>query len=429
MTDTDVLIVGAGLAGLNCARHLHRRGIPFQLLEASDGVGGRVRTDRVDGFLLDRGFQVLLTAYPETRIALDYDALDLRPFYDGALIRTGGRFYRLADPLRRPLDAPATLFAPIGSLLDKLKVGWLRWNVLRGSVENLLRRPEVTTLDALRDRWGFSEEMIDAFFRPFLGGILLDRDLQASSRMFEFVFRMFSKGATAIPATGMEAIPRQLAAGLPPSSIHLETRVARVEPGQVHLENGEKREARAVVVATEAPEVERLLGHSDARIRTSGRSTVNLYYSTDVPPVKKPILVLGADPSEGPINNLVVLTNAAPSYAPRGTSLVSISVVGSPEESDDEVERQVRRQLVTWYGAAAETWRHLRTYRIPYALPEQAPPFLTPPERPLKLQEGLYVCGDHCRTASINGAMAAGRHAAARIARDLALQEGKTVRG
>ncbi|MGI9176122.1 MAG: FAD-dependent oxidoreductase, partial [Rhodothermales bacterium] len=183
MTDTDVLIVGAGLAGLNCARHLHRRGIPFQLLEASDGVGGRVRTDRVDGFLLDRGFQVLLTAYPETRAALDYSALDLRPFYDGALIRTGGRFHRLADPLRRPLDAPATLLAPVGSLLDKLKVGWLRWNVLRGSVEDVFRRPEVTTLDALRHRWGFSEEMIDAFFRPFLGGILLDRDLQASSRM------------------------------------------------------------------------------------------------------------------------------------------------------------------------------------------------------------------------------------------------------
>ncbi|MGI9175200.1 MAG: FAD-dependent oxidoreductase, partial [Rhodothermales bacterium] len=285
----------------------------------------------------------------------------------------------------------------------------------------------VTTLDALRHRWGFSEEMIDAFFRPFLGGILLDRDLQASSRMFEFVFRMFSKGATAIPAAGMEAIPRQLAAGLPPPSIHLETRVARVEPGRVHLENGEKREARAVVVATEAPEAERLLGRSDASIQTSGRSTVNLYYSTDVPPVEDPVLVLGADPSEGPINNLVVLTNAAPSYAPPGTSLVSISVVGSPEQGDDEVERQVRRQLVTWYGAAAETWQHLRTYRIPYALPDQAPPFLTPPERPLKLQEGLYICGDHRRTASINGAMAAGRHAAVRIAGDLALQEGTSA--
>ena len=429
MTDTDVLIVGAGLAGLNCARHLQQHGIPFQIFEASDGVGGRVRTDEVDGFRLDRGFQVLLTAYPETQAALDYRALDLRPFYEGALIRTGGQFHRLADPFRRPLDAPATLLAPVGSLLDKVQVGWLRWNVVRGSVEDLFQRPEVTTLDALRRRWGFSEQMIDAFFRPFLGGILLDRDLQASSRMFEFVFRMFSKGATAIPAAGMEAIPQQLAASLPPPSIHLETPVARVEPGRLYLEGGQQREARAVVVATEAPEAARLLGRDDANIQTSGRSTVTLYYTTDVPPLADPVLVLGADPSEGPINNLVVLTNAAPEYAPGGQSLVSVSVVGKPDEGDDAIERQVRQQLVTWFGSPAAQWRHLRTYRIPYALPEQAPPFLTPPERPLKLQEGLYVCGDHRRTASINGAMAAGRHAATRIAQDLAAQESTRVGG
>ena len=194
MTDTDVLIIGAGLSGLSCARHLHEGGVPFQLLEAADGVGGRVRTDEVEGFRLDRGFQVLLTAYPETQAALDYEALDLKPFYEGALVRTGGRFHRVADPLRRPLGAPATLLAPVGSIADKLRVAWLRWSVRRGSISDLLRRPETTTLDALRRRWGFSDRIVDAFFRPFLGGILLDRDLEASSRMFEFVFRMFSEG-------------------------------------------------------------------------------------------------------------------------------------------------------------------------------------------------------------------------------------------
>ena len=420
MTDTDVIIVGAGLAGLSCARHLHAHGVPFQIIEAADAVGGRVRTDRVDGFLLDRGFQVLLTAYPETQRALDYEALDLKPFYEGALVRTGGRFHRVADPLRRPFDAPATLLAPAGSLQDKLRVAWLRWNVVRGSLGEVFGRPETTTLEALRRRWGFSDRMIDAFFRPFLGGILLDRDLQASSRMFEFVFRMFSKGATAVPAAGMEAIPRQLAAALPPTSVRLSTTVARAEPGAVHLEGGEKLEAGAVVVAVEAPAAVRLLNGAGslADVRTSGRSTANLYYVADVPPMREPILVLGADEAEGPINNLVVLTNAAPSYAPPGKALVSISVLGNPTGDDAELERRVRRQLRMWFGEAAQRWAHLRTYRIPYALPDQAPPFLSPPERPLKLTDGLYLCGDHRRTASINGAMAAGRHAA-----ELALRE------
>ena len=216
----------------------------------------------------------------------------------------------------------------------------------------------------------------------------------------------------------MEAIPRQLAAGLPPTSVRLNTEVERVEPGAVYLKGGEKLETRAVVVATEAPVAARLLNGTGADLQTSGRGTANLYYTADVPPLREPILALGADPAEGPINNLIVLTNAAPSYAPPGKALISISILGNPSGGDDELERQVRRQLVMWFGDAARRWRHLRTYRVPYALPEQAPPFLSPPERPLKLQDGLYVCGDHRRTASINGAMASGRHAA-----ELVLQE------
>ncbi|MEM9667041.1 MAG: FAD-dependent oxidoreductase, partial [Bacteroidota bacterium] len=184
---TDVLIIGGGLAGLSCARVLQHQGVSYTLMEASDALGGRVRTDEVDGFLLDRGFQVLLTAYPETERQLDYQRLGLRSFYDGALVFTGRGFQRVADPRRQPSAAWSTLRASVGSVADKLRILRLRQAVTRPPLQTLFERPETSTLDALRTRYGFSDTMIERFFRPFFGGIFLDQSLAASSRMFEFV--------------------------------------------------------------------------------------------------------------------------------------------------------------------------------------------------------------------------------------------------
>jgi phytoene dehydrogenase-like protein len=234
----DVLIVGGGLAGLCAARTLHAAGRTFAILEASDAVGGRVRTDIVDGFRLDRGFQVLLDAYPEAATVLDYAALDLKAFLPGALVRFEGRFHEVSDPWRRPMAAIGSLGNPIGTLADKLKVATIRQRALQGTVEERFRSPETTTIDALR-RAGLSDVIINRFFRPFLGGIFLEPELLTSSRMFEFVFRMFSTGNAVVPALGMEEIPKQLAAALPPASIRLNTRVVEVTPGQVRLEGGE----------------------------------------------------------------------------------------------------------------------------------------------------------------------------------------------
>src|SRR5271165_3101616 len=190
----DVLIVGAGLAGLACARQLQERAVCFQILEASDGVGGRVRTDPVDGFLLDRGFQVLLTAYPEAQRLLNYPLLDLKTFAHGALSWYAGRMNKLVDPWRTPGAWKEVLQSDFGTFTDKLHIARLRRRLRNSSTEEIFSRPDRSTKDALQSE-GFSKEMIQRFFRPLIGGILLDGSLSSSSRMFEFVFKMLSEGS------------------------------------------------------------------------------------------------------------------------------------------------------------------------------------------------------------------------------------------
>ena len=416
MTRTaDVLVVGAGLAGLCCARRLAERGLSTIVLEASDGVGGRVRSDEVAGFRLDRGFQVLLTAYPEARAVLDYAALDLHAFYPGALVRFGGRFHRVADPWRNPLDAVAGSLSPIGSVADKLRVARLRHRACAGALADLFARPETTGEHLLRDL-GFTDAMIDRFFRPFLGGVTLDRTLGASSRMLEFVFRMFARGDAALPAGGMGAIPAQIAAALPADTVRLATPVAAIDAGRCILRSGDVLEGRAVVVATEGPEAARLL---DLPPPSRSRAVTCLYYAAERAPIAAPILILDGD-GRGPVNNLCLPSAVAPGYAPPGMTLVSATVLGHHANDDDELDAAVRTQMTEWFGASVRHWRHLRTYRIDHALPGPDTPTRDVPDRSMRLRRGLYVCGDHRVNASIQGAMRSGRHAADALADELA---------
>jgi phytoene dehydrogenase-like protein len=409
----DVIIIGAGLAGLCCARTLHQAGIPFLILEAADGVGGRVRTDQVEGFLLDRGFQVLQTAYPEARRVLDYSALDLKSFYPGALVYFDGRLHRVGDPLRHPQHFFATVFSPVGTLADKLRVARLRWRVSQGAIEDLFRRPETSTLAALRAQ-GFSPAMIERFFRPFFSGVFFDRELGSSSRMFEFVFRVLAQGDTALPAGGIGAIPAQLAGSLPAGAIRLGTPVAGVEEGRVVLASGEEIPARAVVLATDGSETARLLGEEKPF------ATVDcacLYFAAAQPPVTEPILVLDGE-NTGPVTNLAVVSNVAPSYAPPGHSLMQATVVGTPEMSDSDLEAQSREQLSRWFGPRVHDWRLLRLYRITRALPDQRPPTPDPLSQPVQLRPWLFVCGEYQSLSSLHWAMVSGRRAGEAVLRE-----------
>jgi phytoene dehydrogenase-like protein len=412
--DTEVIIIGAGLAGLSCACRLMKANRPFVILEADQRIGGRVKTDEVDGFLLDHGFQVLQTAYPEARCILDYRRLDLRTFAPGAIIHTEGRFYRIADPRRRPGDLWSTATAPIGNFLDRMRMVKLAWKVSRGTVSGLFQKPDMKTIDFLRAE-GFSAKIIEKFFIPFFSGVCLDPDIQVSSRVFQYIFRIFAEGDVALPTQGMGAIPAQLAEKFPPGSIRTDARVESIHQGEVELNSGEKLKGQTVVLATEGPETARLAG---LPMTGDSRGETCLYYAAEVPPVDNPYLVLNGDRT-GRVNSLTVPSIIAPSYAPAGQHLISVVVIGHMDADDESLERVVRKELTGWFGPPVGGWRHLKSYHIQHALPEQPPSMPDPTAQAGPIKPGLFVCGEYGSVPGLQWAMLSGRHAAEAVLKEL----------
>lgn len=396
----DVVVVGAGLAGLSAARHLARAGLDVRVLEQGDAVGGRVRTDLRDGFRLDRGFQLLNPAYPELPRVLDLDELSLRPFSRGMALHLGGRRHVLRDPRSHPLSVGSALAAP-GSLRGKARLAAMSLRDGYGPIDRLVKE-DVSTVETLR-RWGLDDELVELVMRRFLAGVFLERELETSSRFFHLVWRCFVRGTPGVPADGMQALPELVARDLPGGTVRLDQTVTEAGPYEVGVGDARLRARLAVVVAADPRTAASMLG--PVTLPTMHGVTTIYHAAPDVP-LDEPLLVL--DGEEELVLSTVVMSAAAPSYAPRGAHLVSTSVLGTGH--DTGLERRVRERLAVLYGTSTSGWQHLASYEIHDALPAMRPPLAL--RKPVRLAEGLYVCGDHRDTSSIQGAMVSGRRAA-----------------
>lgn len=411
MHDAEVIVVGAGMAGLTCAWELKREGIRTLVLEAAGAVGGRVRTERFEGFSLDRGFQVLLTAYPVCRQVLDFEALNLGAFDPGARIRLARGEAILADPFRQPLSAVSTALAPVGNLADKLRIARLRQRLLSHPLDAVWSLPNVSTADYLR-QLGFSEVMQERFFRPFLAGIFLERELSTSARMFGFVYRCFSAGEAALPEGGMQAIPDQLAADLPAGTVLPGQRVEGVEPDHVRLADGRTLGARAVVVAVDGEQARRWFPQLPGRSWNGG--VCHYFSATDAPFGKERLLWLNGT-GTGRINHLAVPSAVAPGYAPEGQALVAVNTIGP----DNPGEADLRAELEAHLGPRVRDWRYLKAVAVPRSLPAFGPAEAEQVAGFDGLTASPFLCGDTTREGSLNGAMASGIQAARRVVKFL----------
>jgi hypothetical protein len=391
------VIIGAGLAGLAAARQLSIHDVDVTVLEASDAVGGRVRTDVVDGYQLDRGFQLYNPAYPEAARVLDHEALDLHPLTRGLVVCLDGKQARLADPRSNPSWIADSASRRTGSARAKLQFARYALATSRTPDAELAEREDVPAQVALV-RAGVDSKLLDRVLRPFLAGVFLEPALLTSRHFMDFVLTSFVRGTPALPARGMQAIPDQLHASLPAGTVRFGERVSNVRDVR----------ADAVIIATDPITAGELLPSIEVPVP---RSVTTWYHVVDdhLTEGMSVLVVDGLD--RGPVINTVALTNAVPSYAPGGRTLVSSSSLIHGVD-----EAAVRRHLATLYGVDTTRWECIASYAIPYALPAMNVPLDM--HKPVSLGDGLYVAGDHRASASIQGAMVSGRRAADAALRD-----------
>ncbi|MFC9929015.1 NAD(P)/FAD-dependent oxidoreductase [Streptomyces sp. NPDC127190] len=426
----DVVIVGAGIAGLSAAHRLTSAGVTTAVLEAAPYVGGRMSTEKVDGFRLDRMGQLLSTSYPELRLTPGLDALTLRRFAPGVLLHRDGRRHRAGAPAstgsargalhvvrafasapRGTAAAPGRAGAPV-SAVDQARLGAALGRIAATPVERLLARPEMPAAQALATR-GVPARTIEGFLRPLLAALLCDPELSTSSRCADLALRAFASGRLAVPEGGAEMLPELLAGALPPGTVHTGVRVTSVSTTAVTTaEHGEIR-CRAVLLATDARAAAELL--PGLRVPEFHAVTV-VHHTTDDPGPAFSVgtsLLLDADRG-GPVAHTAVLSTVDPSRAPAGRVLISSTVLGPPPEG---VETAVRMHLARLYGTSTRRWETLAVHHTPEAVPAMRPPH--DPRRPVRLLAGLYVCGDHRDTSTVQGALHSAHRAAAAILTDL----------
>lgn len=397
-----IAIIGAGISGLTAALALEKEGYSTTLYDRNPFVGGRVTSQKVSGYTLDVGFQVLLTAYPLAKKYLNYDTLDLIRFESGSKIVVKGNSYTIGDAFRRSSFLWSTMKAPIGSLSDKWKIFMLSKQVKSKSIQAIFSEPEITTFQYLK-KYGFSEKIISNFFKPFFGGIFLESTLETSSRMFEFIFKMFSEGEAAIPKTGIQAIPDQLASQLKSSTIKLSTAITSVIGSTIHFKNGEQAVYDYIIITSHADQlISNLKGN-----KTIWKGTTTLYF--EIPKILNPEKFIHLSANSGWINSISY--PEVPSNLEK--SLLSVSIIKPYDFSEAILIENVIKELSHDFNI--EDVRFLKGYPIPTSLPilNDLKYSIAPSET--QLTDTIFLAGDTTLNGSLNAAMLSGELAAKAI--------------
>ncbi|HBH22290.1 MAG TPA: amine oxidase [Cytophagales bacterium] len=411
--DKKILIIGAGVAGLIAAYELEQSGLSPVIFEASDRVGGRVNTDHDRGFVTDRGFQVLLTDYPEAKHYLDYRSLDLMRFDPGAIIYGENEIHSIEDPLRNPSTIFSMLFSGVGTFKDKFLVYRLTRKLKRKSIENIFKDPSQKTMDYLVE-FGFSDKIISSFFKPFFAGIFLEKELATSSRMFEFVFKMFSTGYAAIPKGGIHKIPMYLHKKLERTEIKFNTKISKLGFNYIVTDQGKQYDYDALIIATQPDEL--LPGMKE---QFGGyQYTHNLYFSSSTFPFTKPKIAL-IEKKGALINNFCDLSALHSSFAPADQHLISVTVVDDQGLKEEALIDGVKQELSAIIGVGLSDLKFIRQYNINNALPIVDDIKMDMQPSASKIQDQIYLAGDYLLNGSLNAAIVSGRNAASAVINQL----------
>ena len=398
-----VHIIGGGISGLVAAHVLENHGLSPVIIDANDRVGGRVKTDIVKGFQLDRGFQVLLSSYSAAKKYLDYKSLDLQTLKAGSCVFVGGKQCFFGDPLRDSSLFIPTLLSPLGTLGDKLKIAKLNFHLQKKPIDKIFEDREITTKEYLTAK-GFSKRIIKNFFLPFFSGIFLESELYTSSRMFEFVFKMFGKGLALLPKGGIEEISKQLKNKLKKTKILFNTLVSNVKNKEITLSDGKKIKTDFTIIATEPANLVEGLKNQ----KVDWKSCQNLYFNCYGRVFKKAFIGLVANP-ESLINNVFYPTSI-PTNNKGENELISVTVVKDHSLPDEKLIERVKNELKK--ECKIESVGFLKLYSIPKALPHlnNLQYDVSPSET--KVKDGIFLAGDVLLNGSLNAAILAGENAA-----------------